>query len=52
LDNKQDLSRNDFLKEINVEYKVSEDFDFAGVSNIDLFYSDSVLQRMKKRRPP
>jgi len=44
---KQDLSRNDFLKEINIDYRVGENFDFSGVSNIDLFYSDSVLQRMK-----
>lgn len=43
-----ELSREEFLHELGVTYYVDENFDFNNISDIDLFYSDSVLQRMKK----
>jgi len=47
LNSRSDMSRADFLRGINVDYVVDDNFDFSRVSDIDLLYSDSVLQRMK-----
>jgi hypothetical protein len=43
-----DLSREEFCQLMGVTYYIDDRFRFSGVEHIDLFYSYSVLQRMKK----
>jgi hypothetical protein len=42
------LSREAFCEAMGVVYYVGDDFSFPNVEQVDLFYSDSVAQRMKK----
>ena len=43
----QSLPLEEFLERCNISYYVDNDFAFSNVRGVDLFYSDSVLQRMK-----